>query len=411
VVLFDLATRARTTIVEDAGLAYYMPSSEDGQLGHLVFGQDGAVFAAPFDLRSRQVGDRTPLLEGLLSLGPFTLPAVSTTGTLAYLTGESTASVGVLVSYFDRDGTEERLPVTPDLYSQILLAQDGTRFVIGTIDLDRLIADVWLYEIEAGRPTRLIADDDQGVDKSPVWMPDGQRVIFASAANVASRDSVIRMAPTDASSLPVVLASIGPGAAYPSSVSPDGTALIGTLARSADNGDIWVLPLPEELASADGESQISWLVESAADEQHASFSPDGRWIVYSSDESGRDEIYVIPFPGPGGRIPVSVGGGNQPRWNPRGGEIFYRNGNSMMAVSYEVAGNRFDPGTPIVLFDHLAVGVQIGDSRDFQYDVSADGQRFLMLRPGGADGEQAELRVVRNWPEELRVHAPFSSLP
>ena len=159
------------------------------------------------------------------------------------------------------------------------------------------------------------------------------------------------------------------------------------LFRSAEVGaDIWSLTLAAD-------SKLQPFLESTFRKRQGRFSPDGKWVAYTSNESGRDEVYVVPNPGPGGKTPVSTEGGTTPTWARNGRELFYRNGNKMMAVDV-AAGAAFRAGAPKVLFEHP------GD-----FDVAPDG-RFLMIKPAAQQVQTVELRVVVNWFEELRRRVP-----
>jgi serine/threonine-protein kinase len=132
------------------------------------------------------------------------------------------------------------------------------------------------------------------------------------------------------------------------------------------------------------------------------FSPDGHWIAYVSPESGRNEIYVRPFPGPGGKWQISTDGGTEPVWNPKGRELFYRSGKKMMAAEYE-SQPTFSPGKPKELFE----GPYLPTPRSFpDYDVAPDGQRFLMVKPADAEQPASQINVVVNWVEELKQKVP-----
>jgi Tol biopolymer transport system component len=136
----------------------------------------------------------------------------------------------------------------------------------------------------------------------------------------------------------------------------------------------------------------------------AHFSPDGRWVAYISDESGRREIYVQPYPGPGGKWQISTEGGTEPMWNSNGRELFYRSGNKMMAAEVNTRGS-FSAGKPKILFAGQYQPSQ-NPVPNANYDVSTDGQRFLMIKPGGQDQAATQINVVPNWFEELKRRAP-----
>jgi dipeptidyl aminopeptidase/acylaminoacyl peptidase len=153
------------------------------------------------------------------------------------------------------------------------------------------------------------------------------------------------------------------------------------------------------------EDDLQFLVQTNFATAHAVFSPDGRWIAYESDESGANQIYVIPYPGPGGRNQVSIDGGSQPQWSPQGDELFFLSGTRMMVADVQTEAG-FQAGNPRQLFESaalLAAGPQ--NSTAFQYAVAADGEQFLMLSTGGTSGDQ-QLRVVENWVDELGREVP-----
>jgi Tol biopolymer transport system component len=196
-------------------------------------------------------------------------------------------------------------------------------------------------------------------------------------------------------------------AAYPTSISPDGDTLIGSARPFSARGptDIFVMDLKDVLSSDDPatEDDLEFLLQSEHNEAHASFSPDGHWIAYDSNESGRDEVYVIPYPypGPGSKIRVSTDGGRQPRWNPAGGELFYLSGARMMSAAVETDGD-FDFENPGEVFQSAAlIEVNANNPDAFQYEYSPERQEFLILTDGIDTAEQQHLRVILNWTAEL----------
>jgi eukaryotic-like serine/threonine-protein kinase len=181
----------------------------------------------------------------------------------------------------------------------------------------------------------------------------------------------------------------------PSSASPDGKLVAGFY---GSNEVLWALRLPE---GSSGDAKPESLVDSQPGKRDPHFSPDGRWVAYRSNETGANEVYVAPYPGPGAKIPISTGGGATPRWSQDGRELFYRtqNPNQVLAVDVQTSPS-FRAGTPKVLFEEK------GSYTGF-YDVSPDGKRFLMIkRPGAAQGLNNQVTVVLNWFEELRRRAP-----
>jgi serine/threonine-protein kinase len=157
---------------------------------------------------------------------------------------------------------------------------------------------------------------------------------------------------------------------------------------------VWLLPLKDRKPQPFGHSQF--------DETAPRFSPDGHWIAYRSNESGRNEIYVRPYPGPGGKWQISTEGGTEPVWNPKGGELFYRNGNKMMAVDI-TSQPAFSAGKPRMLFEGAFA---LSPRSSANYDVSPDGQRFLMVEASKQGQAPEQINVVLNWFEELKRRVP-----
>jgi Tol biopolymer transport system component len=264
---------------------------------------------------------------------------------------------------------------------------------------DRQAADLWVHDLDVGRLTRLTFD---GFNVSPVWTPDGERLIHFYSTGALTPDGELRSVPADNSgpALSLVPMRRGPPRSVgPTSLSRDGRTLIGMrIRRGTNSGDLWALSL-DPAPSADSDARS--LLDTPFNERHAVFSPDGRFIAYTSDESGRDEIYVMPYPGPGGKSQVSRDGGTMPRWNSSGRELFFLSAGAMM-VAEVTTSPAFSAQSPRALFDLPAL-----TRGGVPYDVAPDGTRFLVSRvQGGASAETIELRVVVNWFEELRRLAP-----
>jgi Tol biopolymer transport system component len=221
---------------------------------------------------------------------------------------------------------------------------------------------------------------------APIWSPDGTQLAFES-----DRAGVLNLfwQPVDGSGAAERLTT-GQFNNFPSSFAPDGQT-IAFIEITPDTGyDIWTLGL--------GDRKVKPILKTQYNETTPQFSPDGRWLAYLSDESGRWEVYVQPYPGPGGKWQVSTQGGTEPVWNPAGGELFYRAGNRMMTVPITLQPG-FSAGKPVVLFE----GPWLSAPRTLpNYDVSRDGQRFLMLKPADEDQGPQQIVVVQNWLEELK---------
>jgi Tol biopolymer transport system component len=178
--------------------------------------------------------------------------------------------------------------------------------------------------------------------------------------------------------------------------SPDGQALAFTELDATTGWDIWIMELR-------GDRKPQPFLQTPANESGPIFSPDGRWVAYWSDESGRSEIYVRPFPGPGGKVQISTEGGTEPMWARNGRELFYRNSDKMMASDVETRP-AFAASKPKLLFEgHYETGIFAFDTN---YDVSPDGQNFLMVKAGEQESAATQLNVVLNWSDELRRLAP-----
>ncbi len=233
-----------------------------------------------------------------------------------------------------------------------------------------------------------------GEDVAPIWTPDGKQVTFASDM-AGEGGPALSWKPADGSG-PQELLLEGEQVGMPTSWSPDGQTLAFRLTGPGSN-DIWMLPLEDE--------QEPWaFLNTEFDETWAMFSPNGRWLAYMSNETGRDEVYVQPFSvsGPRGKRQVSVDGGTEPVWAPDSRDLFYRNGDKMMAVAIETEPE-LSVGTPRLLFEGRFLSGPTWLPRN--YDISTDGQRFLMIKRE-QDLVPAELIVILNWFEELKRLVP-----
>ena len=235
--------------------------------------------------------------------------------------------------------------------------------------------DVWVLDLERGSRTLLAP----GGYITPVWTPDGKRVAVATG-------ETIYWAPADGSEGLEQLAS-REHQILPGSFHPDGDALAFYEVHPSTRRDLHVLDL--------GDGTLNPFLMTSDNEKGPVFSPDGRFIAYDSDESGRYEVYVRPYPGPGGKWIVSTNGGSGPRWSSETGELFYWEGSQVMAVSVETEPE-FEVGRPYTLFRNS----QVVSST---YDVAPDGQSFFVVR---RDSSPTELRVIFNWFEELERLAP-----
>ena len=375
-VVQSLETGERKVVLEGAGVARYVPS------GHLVYVQAGTLMAVAFDVEQLQVkGNATPILQGVMQSGGPGGPAhmaFSDTGTLVYIPSRDDPRQDSTLVWVDRQGKVESLAAPGRQYNSPRLSPDGQRVVVA------VLGDLWVYDIPRDNLSRFTFQ----VGRFPLWTPDGKRITFQS--NRLGGASKMYWKAADGTGVAEQL-SEGELPHTAHSFSPDGKWLAFSERSPASNSDIWVLSLEEE-------RKPQAFLQTPGNETGIVFSPDGRWLAYRSNESGREEIYVQPFPSTGAKWQISTEGGEEAVWT-RSGEIFYRNGGRMMAVEVSTEPT-FTAGTPKLLFE----GEFMSYGPRAVYDVTPDGQKFLMIRIGNQ--QVAELNVVQNWFEELKRLAP-----
>jgi len=349
--------------------------------GYLLFARQGTLLAQRFNGSSGTVsGDPVPVAEGVRMFGGiWGLFSTSENGTLVYESSDTVA--GGTPIWVDRKGQSTAVvPEGLDDAQYPRLSPDGRRLAVIRA------GDLWVQDLAGRPPIRLTFDGKESRHFSPLWTPDGQRIVYETQS-----PSRLRVLPSDASS--ATSTTLGPdGHFHPYGWSADGRELVA--ARLGPN-DIVALSMASETAPRD-------VVVTPADEGTAglSVSPDGRWLAYAANPTGETEIWVRPYPGPGAPVRVSPGGGAEPVWARNGRELFYidRPKAQLMTVSIQAEGElRFS--APVALFNVRDFAFS---SQPPSYDVAADG-RFLMIRPAGnvAPGKRS-LTVVLNWATELR---------
>ena len=308
--------------------------------GHIVFARENALWAVPFDVdRLALTGDPVPVVEGVTIGGSgFAQFSVARNGSLVYVTGGVDPDAVYLV-WVDRDGNEELVAAEPRPYRGLALSHDGQQVVTQVTNPDG--ADLVIYDLARDTPTRLTFAP--GPDIFPLWTPDGAHVVFASRRDGAL--NLYRKAADGTGEVERLTTSANSQAALASS--PDATTLFTVEIRPETGRDVGLLSL-------DGE--IEWLLESDADESYPAVSPDGRWMAYTSNESGQSEVYVRPLPNvSAGRWQVSRDGGTSPLWGPDSRELFFQTGEQPgVGVTMMMAVNdtepTFAPGIPRPLF-------------------------------------------------------------
>jgi Tol biopolymer transport system component len=302
--------------------------------------------------------------------------AFSRLGALVYVPG----SIGVnrTLVWADRQGAVQPVPAPPRPYFLPRLSPDGRLLAVDMIGQ----GDVWVYDFARSTLTRLTF---QPPHVSPIWSPDGKRVAFSSGGGGKFEFAA---APADGSGAVEKLLT-GERFGWLCSWSPDGKTLLFNQIGASGRWQFFALPL-------EGDRKPAPIVSSQFTELNGMFSPDGRWIAYQSDESGQNEVYVRPFPGPGGKWQVSIAGGQLPRWARSGRELFFRLEDKVFAVDVETKPV-FRAGTPKVLFE---------GPYDAGWDVAPDGKRFLMIRSSDRAATATQAQVVLEWFDDLKRRAP-----
>ena len=375
----SLQTHERRSLVQGSAPHYL-------STGHLVFVQAGTLFAVRFDAeRLEATGTPVAVIEGVRQArSGQPLIGYSEVGSIVYVSANTETESNTLV-WVDRAGAEQPTGASGRPYAQPRLAPDGRRVVTS---LRGDTEDLWMLDLARGTSSRLTAESNTSF---PVWTPDGLRLTLASAKD-GSYDIYWR--PVDGSAPDERLLS-GSWPNYPFSWSPDGRYLAYVSVSPTTLQDIHVL------RSGEGGASTPFL-ETQFREGGPVFSPDGKWIAYVSDESGRFEVYVRPFPGPGEKWPISVDGGNEVVWPRSGRQLFYRTGDRIMAVDVETAP-AFSAGKPRVLFEKA---YERSIALWANFDASPDGQRLLMVKRENPSPPALHINVVLNWLEELKARVP-----
>jgi serine/threonine-protein kinase len=377
-VVFSLETGDKRILVRGGQRTRYVPT------GHLVYARAGAIEAVPFSVATlEKTGRPIPILEGVLldSEGGVAQLAFSKEGSLVYAPGGDIRRS--IPTWLDRQGNLEPLSMPARIYGTLRLSPDGKRLAILVRELQD---NVHICDIATGMETKLTLEGD---NYYPIWTPDSKRVVYCCRKEGEKNWSLL-WAPADGSGKAELLYS-SQNMLAPYSWSPDGKRL--ALYDYYELGDIWALSL-------EGERKLELIIQTPDIEYNPAFSPDGRWIAYSSNKDGGFQIYVQPYPTTGRFSKISRDFGEEPVWSVSGDRLLYRNGSKWMAVSISTEPE-FKAGPPQVVFEGPYLNVA-----GLSYDVAPDGQRFLVLPPQCDDSQIRELHVVTNWFEELKRLAP-----
>ncbi|HEY8713252.1 MAG TPA: hypothetical protein VIM68_10285, partial [Thermoanaerobaculia bacterium] len=352
--------------------------------GHLLYWRDHTLVAQQFDPKTLALGrDIVPIAENVAHTAKNdAMFSISAKGDLVYETGSATTITQV--AWFDSTGKQLQTVGKPSTSRCVALSHDGRRLALVVRDPAKGREDIWVEDLLRGTATRLTFDPaDEFV---PLWSSDDTRIVFGS--NAKSAGDIMMKNASGTGSDEVIYASEAFKVATSWS-SDQKTLSFSAIARGRSDWDLWLYSLPEHKARV--------FLQTPFNELGGSFSPDGRWIAYQSDESGKSQIYVLPVTGNGGKWQISTEGGNRALWSRDGKQIFYVSPDwKLMAVDVAAHGDTFEAGVPRVLFQ---TNMYRYPGRN--YDVSADGKRFL-VDSTVEQQEIAPITLVQNWTAALR---------
>jgi len=359
--------------------------------GFLLMARQETLYAQAVDFKTQELSGnpvpvaQQPALDTVTSAAGFS----ATSGIVVYQTG----SVGAArrLTWLDRSGKNVGIIGSPDVagLNEVELSPDGKLVAVYRTLNGNL--DVWLIDAARGVPTRFTFD--AASDQRPVWSPDGSRIVF-----ISNRKGIYNLywkSSSGAGADELLLES--DQTKGPTDWSSDGRFLLFRSLDPQTGYDLWVLPVS-------GSKKPYPFLKTPFEERDGQFSPDGKWIAYQSNESGRFQIYVQPFPGPGRKFQISANGGAQPRWNRNGKEIFYVSLDSkMMAAPVKLSSDSqsLEPGTPAALFPVRIAGGPLPGIAKQQYAVSSDGQRFL-VNLAVDEGAPSPITLILNWHPERK---------
>jgi WD40 repeat protein len=402
----SLTDRHRKALVRGGTAAHYVATSTG--VGHLVYSHKGTLFAIPFDLNRLETrGSAASIVDGVAyeTLTGVAHFDVSRTGTLVYRKAGGGASDRVTtVQWLDAAGKQERLLPKPDTYNDLRLSPDGKRLAVSVGEGSS--SDIWVYDPPRDATTRLTFGG--GSHLNPTWSPDGRYIVFGTItggmfwtrADGAGQPQPLTQRPHD----------------EPSSFSPDGKRLAYINRFDTESGltswQIWIVAVEDNGGQLKAGKPEQFL-KTQFNDVSPMFSPDGHWLAYESNESGKSEVYVRTFlqgaAGQDGKWPISNSGGRLPVWSRKNRELFYQSGDQIMAAKYTVKGDVFVPEKPWVWAAKLA-GATEGEGATW-FDLAPDGKRLAVEVPVAAPvppKPEHEVTLVFNFFDELRRRAPVA---
>src|SRR5262249_42497097 len=401
--LFSISSAARETrgiyvgsldggskqrLFEGGSAARYV-SGERGGVGWVVFGRDGALLAQPFDARRLELSGEPVSLSATVGTDLITMSSnvtfsLSETGVLVFDPGITRARRQY--QWVDRSGRNIRSLDVPAGIFQIFLSPDEKRFIGDRIDLQNGTYDLWIYDESGGNATRFTFDPHH--DFCPVWSPDGTKIVWAKSEDGTSNlyEKAANLAGDEA---PLLKSDV---VKFPTDWSRDGRYIIYFVLDPTNKADLWALELNQN-----GEPRSFPLVRTEGNDGSGAVSPNGKWLAYASDMSGRSEVYVQRFPDGGGKRQISTSGGENPRWRSDGRELFYYSGDGKIVSAAVTNVESLDMSAAVPLFQFRA-----GTAPGFgSYAVTSDGKRFL-IDTVVENEANSPLTVVVNWMAEAK---------
>jgi Tol biopolymer transport system component len=364
--------------------------------GRLLFIRDNNLMAQPFDVASGQIsGEAFPIAEGVFFIanGSYAPVSASETGLLLYESGGTRAGGNTQMAWYDRGGKLTGAIDAPGGVFEPAISPNEKSVVLRRISARPTGQDLWLWDLTRGAEQRFTTDTSPKF--APFWSPKGDRIVYASTRGSGIFNLYQKAASGMGQEEPLFANANNK---YPSQWSRDGRFIVYTENDPTTKRDVWVLPMD---GAAD--RKPAPFLHSEFNELHGQLSPDDHWMAYTSDKTGRREVYVAAFPTGEGETRVSLAGGEQPRWRGDGKELFFVTEEGKMtavAVKAHAPSGRadrplFDAATPQPLFDVL-LPIH-GRATVFEYDVTADGKRFLVDNQGGRSTPTPPLTAVVNW--------------
>jgi serine/threonine-protein kinase len=394
VAILDLGTGQWRTLIASASQAEYVDS------GHLIYQLGGALWAAAFDRTILEVaGDPVAVIEDITRDTAAANLAVSRQGTLVYAPSPFINDNDRALVWVDRQGREQPIGVPLRRYSFARLSPDGSRIAVSVNEGRTRQFGIWTWDVSVQEPTRL----GDAFATFLAWSADSRYLVYNSGPQGQTVSSLSRRAVDGTGAATVLTAADQPTRV--TAISSDGKSLVFEQQTPALSYDLMLLSLAD-LATGSG-ARTEPLLDSSSDERNASLSPDGRWMAFESNKSGQFQVYVKPFPNVGAAdYQVSNDGGRTPAWSPDGRELFFVSRSSLMAAKVQTtpvfktgASTRLFASGSLILDARLALG-----NTGRTYDVSRDGQRFLLIKDASAgDPTRPSIIVVQNWFQELQA--------